>query len=119
MNVITHLETIAMRSPFVLRLPSLSAADNARWTERLTGLADECGCAMGARFATAYLVAAPFLAWGAIALRHWSVLWTIVTGVVVLVATAGVGKTFGILLARMRLHRAIGELRDVVGGSHA
>jgi hypothetical protein len=99
-------------------LPSLSAEENARWSERLTELAEECGCSMGARFATAYFIAAPFLAWGAIALRDWSVLRTAIIAAAALVAAAGAGKAFGIALARMRLRRAIGELCTALGDNH-
>src|SRR5436305_444953 len=111
MNVITSLEISTPRSPFILQLPRLSAAENQLWTQRLRDVADDCGCSMGAKFVAGYAVLLPFFAWSAVAVRHWSGIATIAASFVALIAVAGAGKAAGRALARARLRRAVDDLR--------
>ena len=102
-------------SRYAVHAPELSPEENARWTGRLNDLAEECGCAMGARFVVAYLVAAPFAVWPAVG-RH-SIAMTLVGVVVGLFIAAAAGKAAGIAIARVRLTRSLDQLRRTIAAA--
>lgn len=101
---------------YAVHAPELSADDNAGWTARLNELADECGCAMGARFVAVYLAAAPFGVWKSIA-GHHSIVVILAAVLSGFVFAAGAGKAAGIAIARIRLTRALKRLQRTIAAA--
>jgi hypothetical protein len=93
--------------PLALRLPDLSTGEAEDLSSRLNQARNECGCSLGAKCMAAGALAA--LAW--LSARYgfltaaffWRLPWVFLCTV----ASAGAGKTVGMLSARRRLHREI------------
>jgi hypothetical protein len=103
-----------------LRIESsaLSPSERERWRERISALANDCGCGVGGAFALiatgAYVVAIFVLDFAA----TWSGSRLAGIGAIVLFAAAFLGKIAGLLLSRRRLRDLLRGL-VVTLGPHA
>jgi hypothetical protein len=99
----------------VIRLPSLAEGDRLYWESRLTGLANACGCEMGAAFLFATLIG--YSSWGVLKLPLPvdSTLGLLALGSGIAGLGAIGGKAAGLLLARWRFRRAARDLEALVG----
>jgi VIT1/CCC1 family predicted Fe2+/Mn2+ transporter len=95
---------------------ALPPDEAARWVERLDELRDDCGCAVGARFFFATLLAYP-AAWYLLLRAALPTPWHAVpAGLVLLFLAAGLGKLTGVLIARRRLRLATLSLQARLAG---
>ena len=93
-----------------LEASHLPPDEQARWQIRLARDYGACGCEMGEYFMAAGLIAIALLMWQTWGLIGWSWLDRGLWAVGILFAAALVGKLVGLLVAHLRLRRAVAEL---------
>jgi hypothetical protein len=100
----------------VLEIGGVPSAQLLRWESRLNSHLRECGCALGAKFSAAALLASivwQFVhhAWG---LSHWPAF--LLRTAVVVFAAGGLGKLLGLSFAELGIRRISSRLMTFVEG---
>lgn len=98
-----------------VQMPALSSDENLAWERQLQRLHGACGC--GEATAAGLLATAVYVAW---VLAYGQISLASALGVPVAFFLVGaIGKLVGLKRARLRLRRAVIELRDRVGAAAA
>lgn len=100
--------------PCIAENPLLTVSERAEWEGRLTALYNECGCHAGAiGLLAAFPILAVLFSVGSASVARLDFLGV---GLVVALPLAGgvVGKSIGVVVGRLRLRRALRELRALL-----
>lgn len=122
MRITSREQTTVLLEQARASLAAFPPDEAALWIDKFDELENECGCAVGARFFFAALLAYSAIWYWLIRPNHASLWYGALIGFVVLFLAAGLGKLTGILIARSSLRRTarslLARLKERHGGAN-